>query len=286
MSNENQQTSEETENQDSISRRNVLGAVGATAGATVSSRFVRTVSAESVDVSRILDSSPVRKLLEEVGDPQIVNQDTKVYKGGDYTLAVVELKTEIGVLTYHEVLSSESKNINQGDTSVSIEIENVSRATREELPNRIRNIPLGVRLTARYEGGQTSFTSSVTNEEKDQLAEIADAKNFVALYISKDSNFYYVNDMEGGYYRISGDIERPLIENPSTEEIVTSEVDVNECFKCGTKVPYCIPACSHDCNPMSGNALECGKCIYYNCRGVDVKACVKCIASLPEDIIN
>src|SRR6056297_2826594 len=120
MSNENSRNNNSTE-QSSITRRNVLGAVGGAAGATFGVGFVRSASATASDVAEIQNSTPTQRLLSAVGNPSIVDSDVKVYEGERYSTQITNFETEIGTLSHHKALSSSIDRINQGDTSVTFD---------------------------------------------------------------------------------------------------------------------------------------------------------------------
>ncbi|NEU58561.1 hypothetical protein [Halorussus sp. MSC15.2] len=280
MEDENQSKREESKNKASITRRGVLGVLGATAGATVSSGFTKPVSADSVDITDLRGS--VRTLFEEVGEPAIVNQNVNVYHG-DFTLKVIRFETKVGAITHREVLNSKVEKFDRGDTSTGFELKDLTEEIQRKLPTRFNSVPIGVELHMKVENNGMSLSTTVTEKEQEQLSNFVDTGEFIARHTDGS---YFIRTADGNVFKVSSETDRPNIRQPSVEEVASEQINADACFDCGTNAPECASNCFNACAFVIGNGdpLHCGECIAQHCVGLDVKACAKCIASLPESI--
>ncbi|WP_128476216.1 twin-arginine translocation signal domain-containing protein [Halorussus pelagicus] len=266
----------------SLNRRRFLGAACATSSAALTSGFLRPNPEEKFEIDDFLDSENLKDLLEKVGNPEVKDQNSEVYEGRNLKLASANLDTEVGTVKFLEVLESNIGKFDQGDTSLKFKVENLTGETRRSLPTRVNSIPAGVDFTLRNKGNRTSLTTTVTRSEQVQLSKLVGSENFTALYVN---DHYYVKTGESETYYVTGEIERPKINNASVEKAVTTQVDAEACFNCGVNAPGCVGNCLTPCLPEHGNPIDCATCIGKHCVGLDVKSCTKCIASIPEDLL-
>lgn len=282
---DNERQKGKAENEVLPTRRKVLGTIGIATGAIAGTGFIGAVSADSEVINQIQDIEPVETLLAEVGNPEITNERRGIQKIGDLKILETNLETEIGTVVHLKVVNSNSKEFNQGDTSVAFEIEDLTQEIREELPRKFNSLPIGVSLSIKQEEGETTLVTTVTEKEKKQLAELVGTEEFVAQYVN---DYYHVLTSDNVRYEISVGGKRPEIREPSVETLVTTQIDQDACYDCVVNTPLAsCGTCIQHCMPGDAFApLQCPYCIVDKCADSDVIACGKCIASAAEHIPN
>ncbi|WP_132058913.1 hypothetical protein [Halorussus amylolyticus] len=275
-----------TENRTSATRRGVLGALGTTAGAIASTGFVSTVSADSANVNDIQGTKQVETLLSEVGNPKITGGDQLVREIDGVSILATNLKTEIGTLVHLKVLSSEREKFDRGYSSATFRIGNLTQEILEKLPTKFSSTPVGTSLSFLQKDKETTLVTTVTEDEKEQIAELVDTEEFVAQYVN---GHYEIHTSKSARYNVypAGGTERK-VKGSSVETLATTQINEDACFDCVANSPLAkCGTCIQHCTPGDAFApLQCPACIVDNCADSDVIACGKCIASAAGDIPN
>ncbi|SEL87736.1 hypothetical protein SAMN04488691_11039 [Haloferax larsenii] len=284
MSDQHLGSSDKKENKPKINRRKLLGAVGS--GFALGPSFVQTVTAEQTNIREVLKKDSVNEVLDYVGfkskDKRSGDHRTTLIGESDKTqIKGIDIEFPIGTLEYSEVISSSTDRLEVGESEAAFKISNFTEEKKEKLPGDFDSVPLGVTIRVSYEdtaSDQIIVTTTTTDQEDEQLKEVIGEEEITAVYVDGDDDYYRVTDPNGNTYQVTGNIDRPDIQQATAKPQVQIQVyDSHYCYGCAGEQGHC-PQCVVSCVPEVGSIAGCVQCIASKCNDINFGACAKCLA--------
>lgn len=254
-----------------LTRRSILQTMSASGIAASGVGSVRAIDEPNLDELEILGNGRVRKILNELGNPKIKKQKSRLLSEG----RIVELTTSIGELVFGEV----------GDeTGVRFEVNANSRMARREIPREYRNTHRQSNIVLVKDGdNDIAVRQSLEKYEKwhlyrqvrrDHSFREISMEDVLAIYCGNLGGvyFYIISEGETYGYKITPKEGGIKVQKPMTN-LSYSEMEIEEIQSLQSD---CGGIIFHPCSECVATAAGCSVCAS-SCVGSLGATCATCI---------